>query len=309
MGICKRVCNDPARTSISCKVLAMVPLRVTLVTGRHPGRRPKRKEHPCAARCPLSPAPPCSPSPSPPVAATRRRGQQHGPNSVQRPRRVVARGRAHLVGHVGPHQRGPAFEQLIDSSTRSTRTSPSTTSRSRSPKRRTSSRPPPSRLRRPGHHARRGGLGARVRLAGLPLRPRRHRAARGQQLPRDPAVDQRLRRQDLRRPAGHRHPRPDVQQGAVRGGRHHRPPTTWEEVDEAAEQLKAKAGVDGLYLNNGGYFLLPFIYGEGGDLVDTEAETDHGQLPRAVGGHQDRPGPGRRPAQPSSRTPTTPTAP
>ncbi len=51
------------------------------------------------------------------------------------------------------------------------------------------------------------------------------------------------------------------------------PPTTWDEVADAAEQLQRKAGVDGLYINNGGYFLLPFLYGEGGDLVDTEAET------------------------------------
>ena len=44
-------------------------------------------------------------------------------------------------------------------------------------------------------------------------------------------------------------------------------PTTWDEVAEAAELLKQKAKVDGLYINNGGYFLLPFIYGEGGDLA------------------------------------------
>ena len=42
--------------------------------------------------------------------------------------------------------------------------------------------------------------------------------------------------------------------------------------------LKAKAGVDGLYINAGGYFLLPFIYGEGGDLVDTDGQEDRRQL-------------------------------
>jgi arabinogalactan oligomer / maltooligosaccharide transport system substrate-binding protein len=50
------------------------------------------------------------------------------------------------------------------------------------------------------------------------------------------------------------------------------PPTTWDEVDAAAKQLKAKAGVDGIFLNPAGYFMLPFMYGEGGDLVDTEAQ-------------------------------------
>ena len=40
----------------------------------------------------------------------------------------------------------------------------------------------------------------------------------------------------------------------------------------AAQALKAKAGVDGIYINSGGYFLLPFMYGEGGDLVDADAE-------------------------------------
>jgi arabinogalactan oligomer/maltooligosaccharide transport system substrate-binding protein len=50
------------------------------------------------------------------------------------------------------------------------------------------------------------------------------------------------------------------------------PPTTWDEVAEAAKALKDKAKVDGLFINPGGYFLLPFMYGEGGDMVDTEAQ-------------------------------------
>jgi arabinogalactan oligomer/maltooligosaccharide transport system substrate-binding protein len=49
------------------------------------------------------------------------------------------------------------------------------------------------------------------------------------------------------------------------------PPTTWDEVREAAEALKG-AGAEGIYINSGGYFLLPFMYGEGGDLVDVDAE-------------------------------------
>ena len=51
------------------------------------------------------------------------------------------------------------------------------------------------------------------------------------------------------------------------------PPTTWDEVAADAALLKEKANVDGIYINNGGYFVLPFIYGEGGDLVDTATET------------------------------------
>jgi arabinogalactan oligomer/maltooligosaccharide transport system substrate-binding protein len=46
-------------------------------------------------------------------------------------------------------------------------------------------------------------------------------------------------------------------------------PKTWAEVKTAAATIKAKTGTDGLFINAGGYFLLPFIYGEGGDLVDT----------------------------------------
>ena len=50
-------------------------------------------------------------------------------------------------------------------------------------------------------------------------------------------------------------------------------PTTWAEVADAAKALKEQAGVEGLYINNGGYFLLPFIYGEGGDMVNVDDQT------------------------------------
>ncbi len=62
------------------------------------------------------------------------------------------------------------------------------------------------------------------------------------------------------------------------------PPGTWAEVEDAAKALKAKAGVDGIYINSGGYFTLPFIYGEGGDMVDPEAKTIEINSPEAVAG-------------------------
>lgn len=49
-------------------------------------------------------------------------------------------------------------------------------------------------------------------------------------------------------------------------------PKTWADVKTAAAAIKAKTKKDGLFINAGGYFLLPFIYGEGGDLVDTAAK-------------------------------------
>lgn len=62
------------------------------------------------------------------------------------------------------------------------------------------------------------------------------------------------------------------------------PPTTWDEVREAAKTLKSEAGVDGIYLNSGGYFLLPFLYGEGADLVDSEAQEITVNSPEAAAG-------------------------
>jgi arabinogalactan oligomer/maltooligosaccharide transport system substrate-binding protein len=49
-------------------------------------------------------------------------------------------------------------------------------------------------------------------------------------------------------------------------------PTTWDEVTEAAQKLQSETDADGLSINSGGYFTLPFIYGEGGDIVDAEAQ-------------------------------------
>lgn len=61
------------------------------------------------------------------------------------------------------------------------------------------------------------------------------------------------------------------------------PPATWDEVTEASDKLE-KIGVDGLYINSGGYFLLPFMYGAGGDLVDTDAQQITVNSPENVEG-------------------------
>jgi arabinogalactan oligomer/maltooligosaccharide transport system substrate-binding protein len=61
-------------------------------------------------------------------------------------------------------------------------------------------------------------------------------------------------------------------------------PTTWEEVAADAKLLKEKAKVDGIYINSGGYFLLPFMYGEGGDLVDVDSQTITVNSPENVTG-------------------------
>ncbi|WP_394840572.1 extracellular solute-binding protein [Pendulispora brunnea] len=61
-------------------------------------------------------------------------------------------------------------------------------------------------------------------------------------------------------------------------------PTTMAELKTAALAVKAKAGADGLYLNPGGYFLLPFIYGAGGDLVNADEKKITVNTPEAVKG-------------------------
>jgi arabinogalactan oligomer / maltooligosaccharide transport system substrate-binding protein len=62
-------------------------------------------------------------------------------------------------------------------------------------------------------------------------------------------------------------------------------PTTMAELKDAGLKLKAKK-VDGVYLNPGGYFLLPFIYGEGGDLLNVDSKKITVNSPEAVKGLQ-----------------------
>ncbi|MCR3747469.1 carbohydrate ABC transporter substrate-binding protein, CUT1 family [Lentzea californiensis] len=47
------------------------------------------------------------------------------------------------------------------------------------------------------------------------------------------------------------------------------PPKTWDELKAAASKL---GGEKSFFLNNDAYYALPFIYGEGGDLVDASAK-------------------------------------
>ncbi|WP_030909029.1 extracellular solute-binding protein [Streptosporangium amethystogenes] len=51
---------------------------------------------------------------------------------------------------------------------------------------------------------------------------------------------------------------------------HEKAPATVEELKQAALDVKKKTGVNGLALNVDSYFLLPFMYGEGGDLLDVQ---------------------------------------
>ncbi|MFI0819086.1 extracellular solute-binding protein [Streptomyces sp. NPDC021098] len=51
------------------------------------------------------------------------------------------------------------------------------------------------------------------------------------------------------------------------------PPTSWTGLKAAAEKIKQKTGKTGLYLRgDDAYWYLPFLYGEGGDLLDTGAK-------------------------------------
>ncbi|MDR7303811.1 extracellular solute-binding protein [Haloactinomyces albus] len=48
------------------------------------------------------------------------------------------------------------------------------------------------------------------------------------------------------------------------------PPETWEELKEIAPKL---GGRNAFFLNNDGYYALPFVYSTGGSLVDAESKT------------------------------------
>ncbi|ASO18014.1 arabinogalactan oligomer/maltooligosaccharide transport system substrate-binding protein [Actinoalloteichus hoggarensis] len=59
------------------------------------------------------------------------------------------------------------------------------------------------------------------------------------------------------------------------------PPTSWAELAESAPPL---GGESAIFLNNDAYYALPFVYGAGGDLVDTEAQEILVNSPEAVEG-------------------------
>ncbi|UBU17590.1 extracellular solute-binding protein [Nonomuraea gerenzanensis] len=53
---------------------------------------------------------------------------------------------------------------------------------------------------------------------------------------------------------------------------HEEPPRTIAELKQTALDVKAKTDAEGLALNVDAYFLLPFMYGEGGDLLDVTSK-------------------------------------
>jgi len=61
-------------------------------------------------------------------------------------------------------------------------------------------------------------------------------------------------------------------------------PKTWAEMKVAAATIKTKTGKDGAFINPAGYFMLPFIYGEGGDLLNAADKKITVNSPDAVAG-------------------------
>ena len=61
-------------------------------------------------------------------------------------------------------------------------------------------------------------------------------------------------------------------------------PKTWDEMKAAAATIKTKTGKAGAFLNPGGYFMLPFIYGEGGDLLNAVDKKITINGPEAIAG-------------------------
>jgi arabinogalactan oligomer / maltooligosaccharide transport system substrate-binding protein len=59
-------------------------------------------------------------------------------------------------------------------------------------------------------------------------------------------------------------------------------PTTWDEVKKVSKAVKKKAGVDGFQLRADAYFELPFLFGEGTDMVDAAGKKITVNSPEAV---------------------------
>ncbi|MFB7669106.1 extracellular solute-binding protein [Kitasatospora sp. NPDC056138] len=60
-------------------------------------------------------------------------------------------------------------------------------------------------------------------------------------------------------------------------------PATWDELKADAAQIKDKTGADGLFMRAGdGYYLMPFLYGEGTNMVDAAGKKITINSPEAV---------------------------
>ncbi|MGW0700617.1 extracellular solute-binding protein [Streptomyces sp. NPDC002867] len=49
-------------------------------------------------------------------------------------------------------------------------------------------------------------------------------------------------------------------------------PTTWDELKKVSKAVADKTDADGFWLNKAGYYQMPFLYGEGVDLIDSEGK-------------------------------------
>ncbi len=65
---------------------------------------------------------------------------------------------------------------------------------------------------------------------------------------------------------------------------HEQPPATFAELKQVALDVKEKTDAGGLALNVDAYFLLPFIYGEGGDLLDVSTKKITVGSPQSTAG-------------------------
>ncbi|MEV6651157.1 extracellular solute-binding protein [Streptomyces sp. NPDC051219] len=49
-------------------------------------------------------------------------------------------------------------------------------------------------------------------------------------------------------------------------------PTTWEELKSVSKAVASKTDAEGFWLNKAGYYQMPFLYGEGVDLIDSDGK-------------------------------------
>jgi arabinogalactan oligomer/maltooligosaccharide transport system substrate-binding protein len=63
-----------------------------------------------------------------------------------------------------------------------------------------------------------------------------------------------------------------------------RPPTSWSELQADDALVKSKAGVDGFAFNPQGYYAMPFLFGEGTDLINVTAKKITVDSPAAAKG-------------------------